>query len=150
MWPYLAAAGLLVCLLALVKLNTAPDCLENYRADIIIQVPEARISAEVADKPSELEKGLSTKSCIGKNQGMLFIFERPGYHNFWMKEMNFPIDIVWLDERKRVIEVTENVDPATYPDTFASSQPSGYVLELQAGAAAKHGIRPGTELIFKH
>lgn len=148
LWPQVAAAGLFLCVIALVKLNMPAACTEIYKAEAVVQTPDSRIRVELADNQAELLRGLSGRSCIGDNQGMLFVFQRPGFHHFWMKEMNFPIDIVWLDENKKVIEVTAELSPETYPNTVTSSRPASYVLELGAGVAARQGIADGVRLSF--
>lgn len=123
-------------------------CREYYRPDKIVSVGDRAIKAEVADSEKEQEQGLSGRACIGENQGMLFVFSEPGYYNFWMKDMNFPIDIVWIDSDKKVIEVTDNIQPSTYPDTFTSGRQPQYVLELKAGHASELGITSGSRLSF--
>lgn len=139
-----------VVVLALIfGLSQEPDgCAESYRADKMIYLSREKISAEVADSADEQQRGLSDRACIGANQGMLFEFPRPGYYNFWMKDMQFPIDIVWMDDKKRVVEVAAKVQPSTFPDTFAATESSQYVLELAAGRAAELGITPGVVLEF--
>lgn len=124
------------------------DCSETYRRDKTMQIDGHLLSLEVAASQAEQEKGLSDRRCIGQNQAMLFSFDSPGYYNFWMKDMRFPIDFVWISQAKMVIEVTDNVQPSTYPDTFTSNLPPQYVLELPAGRAAELGFTAGELLHF--
>lgn len=144
-------ASLLVLALVVVIAGsyTPPnDCNEKYQQDKTLSSESHDIKVEVASSDKQLEKGLSGRKCIADNQGMLFVFDSPGYYNFWMKDMNFPIDIVWVDENKRIIEVTDNVQPSTYPDTFTSNQPPSYVLEVGAGRAGQLGLFSGVKLDF--
>jgi hypothetical protein len=69
-------------------------------------------------------------------------------YEFWMKNMKFPIDIVWINENKTAVDVTSNVSPATYPKTFTSKKPAKYVLELRSGNAQRMNIAPGVPLQF--
>lgn len=141
-------AVLLLIVLIARSYQLPDDCRQYYRHDATIHIAGSAIKTEIADSDQELEKGLSGRICIGENEGMLFVFKEPGYYNFWMKDMKFPIDIVWVDANKRVIEVTDNIQPSTYPDTFISTRRPQYVLELKAGQAAKLGITSGKTLDF--
>ena len=127
---------------------TKTVCREDYRADRIVAAASQQIRTEVVSSDQEQEKGLSGRECIGPNHGMLFIFSEPGRYNFWMKDMKFPIDILWLDSEKKVIEVTADISPDSYPQTFTSANPASYVLEVKAGQAAKLGLYPGIRLQF--
>jgi uncharacterized membrane protein (UPF0127 family) len=91
---------------------------------------------------------LGGRACIGPDQGMLFTFNKPGQYDFWMKNMKFPIDIVWVNENKMVVSVSPEVEPKTYPKTFTSNKPAKYVLELHAGRAQQLNISEGTNLNF--
>jgi uncharacterized membrane protein (UPF0127 family) len=81
-------------------------------------------------------------------QGMLFAFDKPDFYQFWMKDMKFPIDMVWISENKTVNSVSANVLPSTYPKTFTSKSESKYVLELQANRAKSLNLAQGTQLKF--
>ncbi len=80
--------------------------------------------------------------------GMLFIFPELGRQSFWMKDMLFPIDIIWVDADKKVVGIASDVLPETYPETFAPPSEIKYVLELNSGGAASYGIATGTQLVF--
>jgi uncharacterized membrane protein (UPF0127 family) len=133
-----------------VKMSAASPqvCHAVYRHDTTVKVTNIYIDAEVATNENQKETGLSNRTCIGENQGMLFVFEKPGNYDFWMKDMKFPIDIVWMNESKTVTEVTPSVYPSTYPKTFTSKNASKYVLELQFGNAQRLNISEGTSLQF--
>ncbi len=79
---------------------------------------------------------------------MLFVFEGVAVQCFWMKDMHFSIDIIWLDAEKRVVHIEKDVSPETYPRTFCPSKPAKYVIELSAGEASRSSIRPGQKLSF--
>ena len=101
------------------------------------------IWAEVAESAQARTQGLSGRKSLAPNKGLLFIFSTPGYYRFWMKEMNFPIDIVWLDQNWRIVDLTENLSPVSYPQTFTSIDPAQYVLELKAGQSKNLGLKIG-------
>lgn len=103
---------------------------QSKEGSIVVQIGEVEIIAEVSDTRSEQIKGLSGRASIGKMEGMLFVFEELGRHGIWMKDMNFPIDILWLDEDKKIIHIEENVSPDTYPTVFRPDGEALYVLEV--------------------
>jgi uncharacterized membrane protein (UPF0127 family) len=151
-WLRLVVVGCLIGLGAStftkVSLANPNTCKTAYRHDITIQAGDNLISAEVPENGQKKEIGLGGRSCIGADEGMLFVFSQPGQPNFWMKDMKFPIDIVWIDENKIVTKVNTNVAASTYPKTFSSNAPSKYVLELRANRAGPLNIAEGTDLKF--
>jgi len=74
---------------------------------------------------------------------MLFVFPEDGKYAFWMKDMRFSIDILWLSADGRVVYMALNVSPDTYPQVFRPDVPARYVLELPAGYAKAHAVRIG-------
>jgi uncharacterized membrane protein (UPF0127 family) len=114
----------------------------------IIQAPQGIIKAEIATSSEALEQGLSGRVSLPQNQGMLFVFSQVGNRGFWMRNMSFPIDIVWINKDKVVVGVSANVDPSSYPNLFFPPSPIKYVLELNAGYANKNGITASTTLTF--
>ncbi len=94
------------------------------------------------------QKGLSGRNRLADDQGMLFVFERSGKYCFWMKDMKFPIDIIWTDSGKKVVAIEKDVQPNTYPDSFCTQKPALYVLEFSSGFANRHSIGLGDQLRF--
>lgn len=94
------------------------------------------------------QKGLSDRLQLADDSGMLFVFEKPAGYCFWMKDMKFSIDMIWLNDAKEVVKVESNVSPETYPKSFCPETPSRYVIELNAGQADKVGLSTGTKLNF--
>lgn len=106
-----------------------------------------KIEVRVADDPAERQLGLSYFKTLPDDQGMLFLFEKLGNYPFWMKDMNFPIDIVWLRRTSadtfEVVYIAEGVDPSTYPQTIDPKTDADAVLEVGAGRAKNFGIVEG-------
>lgn len=124
-------------------------CKEKYKADVAVRVGSQTIRAEQAISAQQQRIGLSGRACIGHDQGMLFAFEKPGQYSFWMKDMYFPIDIIWMDADRKVIAIEKNVSPSTYPDSFVNKDKSAkYVLELKANRSDSLGIKLGTKVNF--
>lgn len=111
-----------------------------------IKTPKQLLRAEVVDTDEAREKGLSGRDGLDKNRAMLFVFDAVEKHGFWMKDMKFAIDIVWLDENKKIVSVKENAEPASYPDTFYPSEPAKYVIEVMAGRAHELEMKTSTTL----
>ncbi|GEM_PF-714126 len=126
-----------------IKKDQVPLSLPQKPSLYQIRVGNTDIPVEVAETPAEKEKGLSLRESLPQSQGLLFLFDAPLQYQFWMKEMKFPIDIIWIGADKRVMDITENLDPATYPKTFNPSQPAQYVLEVNTFFAQMHGIKIG-------
>jgi len=101
---------------------------------------------EVADDEVERIQGLSNTSYLGDKDGLLFVFEEPGLHGIWMKDMRFPIDIIWFGADMKVVSIEEDVAPETFPEIFLPDEPALYVLEGNAGFVQLHGIEIGDEL----
>ena len=91
---------------------------------------------------------MSNREKLPANAGMLFVFDQPDYHSFWMKDMLFAIDIIWIDENKKIVDITHNAEPESYPKIFQPSSPAQYVLEVNSFWAAEHGIVIGDVLNF--
>ncbi len=109
---------------------------------------------EVASSAVQSERGLGYRDSLAEDAGMLFDLHEARIPVFWMKGMRFPLDMVWIGDDRRVAAVTENVQPqpgvADEGLTRVSPPaPVRYVLELNAGAAARHGIGAGTQLAFE-
>jgi uncharacterized membrane protein (UPF0127 family) len=131
-----------------VNKNVAKN-MQSLRDDIKLTLPQGEIYAQIASTLNARELGLSFRDGIGDDEGLLFIFEKPDVYTFWMKDMKFSIDIIWLSEDGQVVHIEENVSPDTYPKKLFSNKPLAlYVLELNAGQARKYGIYLGTRVGF--
>ena len=113
-----------------------------------IIVGSAQVVVEVADTEALREQGLSGRLNLPEGRGMLFVFENDDTWGIWMKDMQFPIDIVWADASGTVVTVAVNIAPDTYPDSFYPTIPARYVLELQAGFTATHDIVVGSKIVL--
>lgn len=100
-----------------------------------VTIAGTELQVIVMDTPELRVQGLSGRESLSQYDAMLFVFPEPDQYGFWMKDMRFAIDIVWIDESMRVIDITKNLTPDTYPQTFKPKFPSMYMLELPAGQA---------------
>lgn len=104
------------------------------------------VSVEIARTPPERNRGLSGREELMWGHGMLFIMDEPGLHGFWMKDMKFPIDIIWIDENLVVQDISAELPPESYPKIFYPKTKAKYVLEVPAGFSKSYGIAPGIVL----
>ncbi len=103
---------------------------------------------EVATTPAEQQQGLSGRENLPANHAMLFVFSADGQDCFWMKDMHFPLDIIWLSSQKQVVTIKENALPSSYPESFCPNQPARYVVEANAGTVSKTGLKLGDKVRF--
>lgn len=147
--PVLVLAVVVVAVFVAAGQPKSGDCTAVYRNDEAVKISSSVIQTEVTQSKQEQQKGLSGRDCIGDNQGMLFTFEKPGFYSFWMKDMKFPIDIIWIGPDKKVVGIEKKVEPSTYPDSFINKdKPAQYVLEIQAGQTDAFGIGLDTPVDF--
>lgn len=106
------------------------------------------IKVELALTPEEQEKGLSGRKELKEDEGMLFIFNHMDQYLFWMKDMNFALDIIWLSDDLRVVFMKENALPESYPETFSPNQDAKYVLEVSARFSEKNNLKVGDKMEF--
>jgi len=108
------------------------------------------ITAELAVTDEERQLGLMFREKIDPDQGMLFIFEEESVLSFWMKNMKFPLDILWLDREKRIVHVEQNVPPCKdLPcPSYSSPVPAMFVLELKAGSFDENHLKLYDRLEF--
>lgn len=101
---------------------------------------------EVAKTPEEKIKGLSGRESLDENAGLLFVYNEPGIYSIWMKDMNFPIDVVWLDEDYRIVDIAKDISPDSFPKIFEPAEPALYILEVNSGFTDKRGVEVGKRL----
>lgn len=113
-----------------------------------VRVAGQSVHVDLAISPEAHERGLSDRASLPEGEGILFVFDRPGKNMFWMKDMNFPIDIIWISDNLAVIHIEKNIAPGTYPEMFGPDAYSKYVLEVPAGFAEKSGLKLGDQVLF--
>ena len=103
---------------------------------------------DLANTDAKREKGLSGSSPLDENSGMLFVFDKPGNYGFWMKDMLYPIDIIWIGSDMKVTGIEKSLSPNTYPTTFSPGTSSLYVLEVASGQSQTLGLEIGDSVKF--
>lgn len=121
-------------------------------AVIPLGLPSGKVlQVEVMVEDADRAMGLMFRPSLPEGHGMLFVFEALDFHGIWMKNCKFAIDIVWLDERKRVVHLAENT-PACQADpcpVYAPLRKAAYVVEIDAGQARREKVALGSALSFE-
>jgi uncharacterized protein len=105
-----------------------------------VKIDGILFSVKVADTEEERRQGLSGTAGLAPRGGMLFVFDENDQHGIWMKDMNYPIDILWISENYNIVNIKKNVSPDTYPQVFKNNKPARYVLELPAGSIDEYSF----------
>jgi uncharacterized membrane protein (UPF0127 family) len=109
------------------------------------------VHIEMAADDATRQQGLMFRDQLAQDRGMLFLFPRNGNYPFWMKNTLIPLDMIWIDEQKRIVHIAHDVPPCI-ADPCPSVPTEGearYVLEVGAGVAARHGLANGQPLRFE-
>ena len=115
-----------------------------------LSVGKTRIAVETAATAWQRARGLSGRAGLDQDSGMLFLYQTPARHGFWMKGMKFPLDFIWVSG-DRVVEITENVPapkPGEAPLKLTPKVEVDKVLEVGSGFAAKHQIKVGDKVEY--
>lgn len=141
MTPLRALAIALLCALAAAA-GAQPV---GPRRPVVVLDERVRVAVDVVDTPFLRARGLSGRPGLGPEEGMLFLFDTVRIQSFWMKDMRFPIDILWIRDG-RIVGISPNVPvprrPSELPQ-YPSPVPCDVVLEVRAGAAHRWGLLLG-------
>ena len=116
-----------------------------------IKIGDEQLEVEIMQTLEDQKQGLSGRISLANDHGMLFVYSNPALYKFWMKDMLFPLDIIWINNGK-VIEITDNVPPPeqnadiSQLPTYSPLQPVTGVLEVSAGYVKKHNIIIGDQV----
>ena len=106
-----------------------------------------KFTVELATTPAQMEQGLMFRQRLAADAGMLFDYRAPAMASMWMKNTLIPLDMLFVDERGRIINIHERAVPGSL-DPIAAAAPARAVIELNGGTAARLGIRPGDRVLF--
>ena len=142
---FLLVLAALLCIVILMPHTASPSALSTEK----VTIATTTLTVEVAHTDAEREQGLSGRTSLLPGHGMLFVFDQPGQYGFWMKDMNFSLDIIFIDHSLHVVTIDSNLSPSTYPQVFYPMSPALYVLEVPSGFAAEHNIAEGSSLVLQ-
>jgi uncharacterized membrane protein (UPF0127 family) len=125
--------------------KSASETASTAGATVVIK--DQTFSITVAQTEQEKQKGLSGVASLPLEEGKLFIFEKPGTYAFWMKDMKFPIDIIFINGDK-IVSIAENAKPVTSGEfpVYQPTGPSDKALEINAGLSKKYNFKPGDKV----
>ena len=139
----LAAAGL--------ALGLAAAAADRRPAVVPLTLPSGKVlQAEVMVSDEDRAMGLMFRQSMPLDRGMVFVFETADFHGIWMKNCRFPIDILWLDEARKIVHVAEAVPPckAEPCPVYNPLRRAAYVVELNAGQARREQAVVGAPVSF--
>ena len=114
-----------------------------------VKVSNYTVNAELADDIFKMTKGLMGRDGLRENQGMLFVFSNEDYHRFWMMNMSMPIDIIFANRNKTVVDIWQDAQPCGLScSSYSPQKPAMYVLEVKANFTERHNVRTGSKLSF--
>jgi uncharacterized membrane protein (UPF0127 family) len=113
---------------------------------VVLHLKQGDYVLEVVSTPKDQAEGLSNRPDLGRQSGMLFKFPSATEQCFWMKDMRFPLDIIWVDGWHTVTHIEHNLSPSTYPQSYCAD--AADVLELNAGEADRNDIVVGQTLKY--
>ena len=150
---FLLAAGILIILFSVVFFSAQKEGVDVARTlashqHIDLKVGNTVFDMAVSDTESLRSMGLSGVAGLKNDEAMLFVFPQEGLWGFWMKDMQFSIDIVWLDKEKKVVSFEKNVSPDTFPKTFFPKTNAMYVVEFIEGTVEKNKVHIGDQFVF--
>jgi len=132
-----------------VRIETAVEAI-NFETEepIVLTVGASEFQAYIAATPQARMRGLSRTVELPQNSALLFVFDQSNHWGIWMKDMNYPLDIVWLNDMKEVVHIETEVSPDTYPNQFAPLVPARYVLEFNAGTVEEIDLTLSDSVVF--
>ena len=118
-----------------------------------IKIGDKNYEIFVTETEEERNTGLAAFENIKDNEGMLFEFPEENFYSFWMKDMKFDIDIIFLDQNKKVIQIFESVQKSSYQNKenhqiYLPKLKSKYVIEIKSGESKKNQLKVGDVIVF--
>ncbi len=127
-------------------------CSEAALKDIAVfdaDMEKARFKAETAATPWQRARGLMFREHLPRDSGMLFIFEKDRRQSFWMMNTSIPLDIIFIDSSRKVINIEEAEPCGLFGcPAYHSKRPCRYVLEINQGLSRELEIHPGSRVAF--
>lgn len=132
------------------NINNFKQIFFSEKKIVVFEKKNIKIKVEIADEALEQWQGLSDRKKLNKNNGMLFIFTDKKIRTFVMRRMNFPLDIIFINDDK-IINIQKNLKPEgkITINKYSSLEPVNYVLEVNAGFTDKYKIKAGDKIKLK-
>jgi len=125
---------------------------DDYYTKPVVFPNGTRIRAELAMHPKDVMRGMKYRDTLARDRGMLFFHGEPGFYPYWMYEVKVPLDMIWMDKDRKIVQIVHKAPPCPGPPdkcmSYGGQFSATYILELPAGTAAENGLRPGMILEF--
>lgn len=147
------AVALLLAAVVLAGCSRDEERIRDY-STIDAKLPNGKtIKCEVMTTPTDMTKGMMFRDSLEADHGMLFFHGKPDRYKYWMWNVKIPLDIVWMDRTRRIVEISANTPPCGSETgkgcpNYGGNAESMYVLELAGGQAAKNGLAVGQQIQF--
>ena len=105
-----------------------------------------KFTVELANTPQQMAQGLMFRQSLAPDRGMLFAYDPPAVATMWMKNTLIPLDMLFVDEHGRIVNIGERAVPGSLA-AIAAAAPVRAVIELNGGTASRLGIRPGDRVL---
>lgn len=115
---------------------------------IPVYIGNSTLSVVVMSTNGAIQKGAGGLSGFGSRDGILFFFDEEGLYSFWMKDMQFSLDIIWIAADGTIVDIWQEASPNTYPHTYTPHAKAKYVLEVYAGFTQKNNLHRGDVVRF--
>jgi hypothetical protein len=130
-----------------------PTTMDEYRSTEVVFPGDQKILAEMMRTELEMARGMMFRDSLAADRGMLFLHGLPGNWTYYMFQVKIPLDIIWMDGSKRIVEISANTPPCKSASArecplYGGKEKSQFVLELPAGQAAKFGLKVGDMVRF--
>ena len=135
--------------------QTATDSAQTQKKESTqVAIKDLTIQTKIADEPKDREAGLADYSSLPLGEGMLFVFDKAESYVFWMKNVEFAIDIIWIDDQKKIVDIAPNVPPEPNKGEkeltrYKPKSDAKYVLEINAGLSSLHNLQIGDQVSFE-
>lgn len=140
---------LIAGILAIIIATAVAFMVTTFEPKTEVRLGTAVFKARLADDSDERIQGLSGVSSLRANEALLMAFDTDREWGIWMKDMQIPLDILWLDKDRKVVHVVKNASPDLGTSTtFTPTEPARYVLEVNAGMSTAYNIKVGDEALF--
>ena len=130
----------------------APVTLEDYQTRLVTFPNGKKVRAEVLVKDADLRRGMMFRDSLAPDRGMLFIHGAPGRYPYWMYQTRIPLDIIWLDRDRRIVEISADTPPcrteASQCPQYGGHKEALYVLVQGGSRATQYGLKVGDVLRF--
>ena len=126
--------------------------LEDLNTQVVTLPGGDQIRAEILIKPNEMSRGMMFRDALPRGRGLLFIHNKPSPYRYWMYNVKVPLDIIFMDSNRRIVEISADTPPCTTKlsdcPTYGGHNYEQFVLELGAGEARRLGLQKGQMLSF--